>query len=157
MLEVCNLDVYKRHALWAVPTLLFILFSFFSAKVDLFIAQATFYHDWIGSQQEPYGFFSTPFFDFIYLWGVLPAQLIFSVAVISLILSPWIARCKRYRSICIMLGLTLALGSGFITHSLLKEWWGRPRPRQIVNFGGNQSFRPFYKPLFNNTPEPSKS
>jgi lipid A 4'-phosphatase len=31
---------------------------------------------------------------------------------------------------------------------VLKEHWGRPRPRQIVEFGGNEQFRPYYEPFF---------
>jgi membrane-associated PAP2 superfamily phosphatase len=151
------LDVYKRHALWAIPILLFILFALVSSEIDLFVAQATYYNDWIFRDNEPYGFFSTPFFDFIYLWGVLPAQLTFLAATLSLILSRWVERLKRYRTICLVLSLTLAIGSGFITHTVFKEMWGRPRPRQIVNFGGNQSFRPFYEPQLGQSPEPSKS
>lgn len=151
------MNVYKRHALWVTPILLFLLFAPISSQIDLFIAQATYYNDWIFRDNEPYGFFSTPFFDFIYLWGVLPAQVTFVAATISLILSRWIERLKPYRSICMVLSLTLAIGSGFITHSVLKEMWGRPRPRQIVDFGGNQSFRPFYEPNLQQTPEPSKS
>jgi lipid A 4'-phosphatase len=37
---------------------------------------------------------------------------------------------------------TLALGPGVIVNSLLKDHWGRARPHQIVEFGGNAHFTP---------------
>lgn len=105
----------------------------------------------------PQGFFSTSFFDFIYLYGVLPAQIVCGIAFISLVISPWVEKLKPFRKICLVLSLTLSIGAGLITHCILKECWGRPRPRQIVDFGGSQSFRAYYQPLFNKAPEPSKS
>ena len=53
--------------------------------------------------------------------------------------------------------LSLALGAGLIAHTLLKDRWGRPRPRQVAEFGGHQQFRPYYLPNFFHQPEPSKS
>ncbi len=35
-----------------------------------------------------------------------------------------------------------------IINALLKPGWGRPRPRQIENFGGNALYRSFYSPDF---------
>ncbi|MBF0395060.1 MAG: phosphatase PAP2 family protein [Alphaproteobacteria bacterium] len=38
--------------------------------------------------------------------------------------------------------LSLALGPGLVVNSLLKEHWGRARPSQIVEFGGQALFSP---------------
>ena len=35
---------------------------------------------------------------------------------------------------------TMALGPGFITNSLLKEYWGRARPIDVTEFGGSSHF-----------------
>ena len=40
----------------------------------------------------------------------------------------------------LFLGLTLALGPGLTTNVLLKDNWGRPRPVDIVEFGGRASY-----------------
>jgi membrane-associated PAP2 superfamily phosphatase len=34
----------------------------------------------------------------------------------------------------------LVLGPGILVNSLFKEYWGRPRPREIVQFGGKKEF-----------------
>ena len=38
----------------------------------------------------------------------------------------------------------LALGPGLIVNGLLKESWGRARPAQILQFGGNRDFTPAF-------------
>ena len=56
-----------------------------------------------------------------------------------------------------MIGLTLVVGAGLITNSVLKEYWGRPRPKQVVEFGGKLDYRPFWQPNLEATREPQKS
>lgn len=41
----------------------------------------------------------------------------------------------------LFLTLLLAVGPGLIVNSVLKEYWGRPRPRQVLEFGGEHEFR----------------
>jgi lipid A 4'-phosphatase len=41
--------------------------------------------------------------------------------------------------------LTMALGPGLLVNSGLKEHSHRPRPSEIVEFGGSMTFRPFYQ------------
>lgn len=151
------MNIFKKNINWALPVLILLLLTPFSAATDLFVAKFIFYRGAPEPVAASSGFFSTSFFDFIYLYGVLPAQLACGGALITLVLSIWIEKLKPYRKICIVLSLTLCIGSGLITHSVLKECWGRPRPRQITEFGGSQSFRAYYQPLFGKAPEPSKS
>ena len=51
----------------------------------------------------------------------------------------------------------MAIGVGLFTHILLKDHWGRPRPKQVTQFGGTQEFHPFYKPNFFDQPQPSRA
>jgi membrane-associated PAP2 superfamily phosphatase len=36
--------------------------------------------------------------------------------------------------------ILLAIGPGIIVNAVFKEYWGRPRPREIVQFGGKKEF-----------------
>ncbi len=45
----------------------------------------------------------------------------------------------------IVLSLSLALGPGLLVHGVLKEVSHRPRPYSITQFGGSETFRPFYR------------
>ena len=42
----------------------------------------------------------------------------------------------------LFLATSLALGPGLVVNTLLKDHWGRARPHQIVEFGGNAHFSP---------------
>jgi lipid A 4'-phosphatase len=49
------------------------------------------------------------------------------------------------RAILLML-LTLALVPGVLANLVLKEHWGRPRPIDVAQFGGEEHFRPWWDP-----------
>lgn len=42
--------------------------------------------------------------------------------------------------VSLFLGSTLLIGPGLIVNAILKPYWGRPRPSQIVEFGGDAPF-----------------
>lgn len=131
--------------------MLLALLAPFSASLDMFVTKTAF------DRADGIGFYTNSFFDFIYLYGGLPAAIVAGIAAILLVASFWKPNLIKYRGSCLVLCLTLFFGSLVITHFLLKECWGRPRPRQVVEFGGSQQFRAYYEPLFNSAPEPSKS
>jgi membrane-associated PAP2 superfamily phosphatase len=41
---------------------------------------------------------------------------------------------------------TMALAPGLLVNVLLKDHWGRPRPIDVMQFGGNQNFVPWWDP-----------
>lgn len=45
----------------------------------------------------------------------------------------------------IFLALTLAIGPGLLVNVALKSHWGRPRPVEVVQFGGNERFVPWWQ------------
>lgn len=52
----------------------------------------------------------------------------------------------RWRRPGAFLVLLLLLGPGLLVNALFKDHWGRPRPREIVQFGGSREFRqPWHK------------
>ena len=46
----------------------------------------------------------------------------------------------------VLMVVTLALAPGLLTNTLLKSHWGRPRPIDVVQFGGDQHFVPWWDP-----------
>jgi lipid A 4'-phosphatase len=71
-----------------------------------------------------------PLITKIYAFGLI------SVAVYYAI----IKRCPKKASLIISTLIILSLGSGIIVNSILKNNWGRARPAQILEFGGNKDF-----------------
>ncbi len=68
------------------------------------------------------------------------------LAVIGLVLAllvqvflPLLARALPMRRI-LFLAASLTLGPGLLINAFLKEFWGRPRPREILDFGGAFDF-----------------
>jgi len=135
---------------WWLPILLFILITPFTPYLDLGITQY-FYH--LGGNK----FISNDLTAFFYDYGVLVGDIFILVAILLYGLSFFKSSLKNWRKPALVYLLTLAVGGGVIVHAILKDHWGRPRPKQVIEFGGQQEFRPFYKPNFFDQPEPSKS
>ena len=57
------------------------------------------------------------------------------------ILSYMTKRYRAYRIHCFFIILALSLGPGLLINLVLKEQWGRPRPRDIEEFGGRWEYR----------------
>ena len=53
---------------------------------------------------------------------------------------------QRPRLAWVYLGLCLLVGPVLVTHGLFKAPFGRPRPMQIIEFGGTMMFKPAFVP-----------
>lgn len=137
----------KKMIRWWVPLVLMGLITPLTPWLDLTFARYFFQN----------GFQSNALFDVLYGEGILPAWITVGGALAILTGSFWIVSWKAYRRAALVLTLSLAIGSGLIAHVIFKDHWGRPRPKQVIEFGGSQPFRPYYKPNLFHQPEPSKS
>ncbi len=86
---------------------------------------------WVHTNDNPW--------SFLYRYGALPG-LILGVAAAAVFLASFFSRgLYPYRKLALFFILLLALGPGLI-NSVFKDYWGRPRPRQVDAFGGDQKF-----------------
>jgi membrane-associated phospholipid phosphatase len=67
------------------------------------------------------------------------------VAFLGKLFVPMLMRAVSSRNL-LFLATSMALGPGILVNSILKEFWGRPRPRQISEFGGAMEFFPAWVP-----------
>jgi lipid A 4'-phosphatase len=130
-----------------IPIFLWIAFTPWSTWLDLHISHSFFKNG---------AFVSHPFWDWLYIYGLWPGWIMTGMAFMGLTLS-FFKSYHSWRKPCLYLLLTFAIGSGLIIHAGFKDHWGRPRPRQVIEFGGLQSFRSYYQPNIGDQPEPSKS
>ncbi len=137
----------NKHTRWIFPLLLLVIFTPLTPKLDIDIENFFYYEH----------FSHNSFFQFMYRFGPWPGILTAVVAFCTYLLSYVMSSLQKWRKPALLLTLTLAVGSGLIVHAVLKDHWGRPRPKQVIEFGGNQEFRPYYEPNFFHQPEPSKS
>ena len=49
---------------------------------------------------------------------------------------------RRRGKVAALLLVVLALGPGLVVNGVLKEHWGRARPRDVIQFGGDRAFTP---------------
>jgi len=96
-----------------------------------------------------------PLWQLIYRYGNLHALL---VAIHSLYgLARSFGSSRRYRikrKLYLYLVLVLVIGPGLIVNSLLKDHWGRLRPRDLIEFGGDYRYE---EPLTYDPASPGKS
>ncbi|MGR3951379.1 MAG: phosphatase PAP2 family protein [Chlamydia sp.] len=126
--------------LWnTAPLFLFIALYPFIKELDLTFASYSF-----NSEQR---LFAPPnWCSYLYIWGIVPGQLIFCIAGLISTIGFFLKKIRKnaiWRE-SIYLVLVLAIGSGVISHWVLKEHAHRPRPKQIIEFGGKHEYiKPF--------------
>lgn len=80
----------------------------------------------------------------LYDFGEIPGWVIFGGSLALLVVAWFRPSLRRWRLSAAFLALVMLVGPGLVTNSLLKEHWGRPRPRQIEEFGGRYRFEPVW-------------
>jgi lipid A 4'-phosphatase len=83
---------------------------------------------------------------FLYQYGNIPAFIFSGLGAIAFLLSFFSARVQLDRKAGLFIVVFLVLGPGLIINALFKDNWGRPRPSEIINFGGTETYRPFWSP-----------
>ena len=71
--------------------------------------------------------------------------LIVSAGLLCALAWSWLPACRwdrAWRGRIGFLLLSLAVGPGLITNTLFKDHWGRPRPQQLIEFGGTAQYVP---------------
>jgi membrane-associated PAP2 superfamily phosphatase len=82
----------------------------------------------------------------LYDYGQYPAIVMAIGAFGVFIGSRWRRVWRPYRRRCLFFVLAVALGPGLAVNGVFKPIWGRPRPRQVMQFGGDKAYRPWYQP-----------
>lgn len=85
----------------------------------------------------------------LYKLGNIPALILTLLGVYALVMSFGASAKIKWRKVGLFLVLSMAIGPGLVVNSLLKDRWGRPRPRDLIEFGGNYQYEaPFnYDPI----------
>jgi membrane-associated PAP2 superfamily phosphatase len=82
------------------------------------------------------------FWKALYRVGTFPAILAAGAAILVLLAGFRSARWARFRRHALFLVLLMAIGPGLLANAVLKDHWGRPRPREVVELGGHERFEP---------------
>ena len=130
----------KRQWKWILPLAFLAILAPFTPQLDMW-ASSLFHIE--GNQ-----FHNSWPFQFFYVWGERFGFLVGFTALALFSASFLSKRWLKWRRGALALLLTLIVGAGIIINLGFKEHWGRPRPKQIVEFGGTQEYRAFWQPKF---------
>jgi lipid A 4'-phosphatase len=129
--------------------LLFALFAPFTPAIDMYVS-GLFY-------SPETGFYDNLFFHYLFKYGewfgLATGGAVFFIFLFTFVRPKW----KKWRRGSLATVLTLIIGAGLITNVILKGCWGRPRPKQVIAFGGDNLYRPFWHPDFNTKHNPQRS
>jgi lipid A 4'-phosphatase len=81
-----------------------------------------------------------PFWDFIYRFGIFPGYLLAFAGLIMISVSYWNSKYIQFRKASLVLVFTIVVGPGILVNLVLKDHTGRPRPREITEFGGTETY-----------------
>jgi lipid A 4'-phosphatase len=82
---------------------------------------------------------------FLYNYGNISAILLSAGGLVTLVLSFFHKKLLPYRKISFFLMIFMILGPGLLVNTIFKDHWGRPRPADIVNFGGIETFHQIWE------------
>ncbi|MCB1062972.1 MAG: phosphatase PAP2 family protein [Verrucomicrobiae bacterium] len=81
-----------------------------------------------------------PFWRFLYEFASLPVLAVCTAAIVVLMLSFRRPAVRAWRRVAWYSLAMLVLGPGLIANLWMKDNWGRPRPREISEFGGRSLY-----------------
>lgn len=120
---------------FGLPVALLLFLTALIAVSGLDLAASAYFHrpdGWPVGEAQPWRFF--------YRYGYYPSYMLGGAALALFTASyikPALANGRRSSAYLIIL---LLLGPGLLVNSAFKDHWGRPRPREIVQFGGKLEF-----------------
>jgi len=116
-----------------MAVLVFLTLPFWFSTLDIAFQSLFFQQGWYLDDN--------PIVRLLYRWGTLPGLVLACGALALLVRNRNGERQREWRRAAAALLLTLFLGPGLLINGISKKYTGRPRPREIVTFGGNWEYR----------------
>ena len=76
----------------------------------------------------------------------IPAVMLASIGLVAIICGYFNHKWRYLVRPGLFLVLLLAIGPGLVVNTIFKDHWGRPRPRELVEFGGVRQFQQPWQP-----------
>ena len=124
----------RRNLEWLIPLLILLAATVVFRVTDIDVSiERLFYRTpggWVFKDAAPW--------RFLYRFGNLPAWIVLLGSVVALVVARRQQRTGSHGRAVVYFLLVMAVGPGLIVNTALKQHWGRPRPREIVEFGGTR-------------------
>ncbi len=79
-------------------------------------------------------------FKLVYHYGNYPALILALAGLLAMIFSFSKRKMLKWRKVGLYLTIVMVLGPGIVVNTILKDQWGRPRPRNVIEFGGENRY-----------------
>ncbi len=77
-----------------------------------------------------------PLWYWLHKKGTIPGIVLAVGCLLVWLVSFYLPRLKDWRKPCLVVVLTAVLAAGLLINAILKQYWGRPRPSQTIEYGG---------------------
>jgi membrane-associated PAP2 superfamily phosphatase len=101
---------------------------------------------WFFEPEQGWWLTSNPAVLLLYRYGTWPAIAVASLAGVTWAGSWWVRRWRGRRAVAGFLVWLILLGPWLLVNSVFKDYFGRPRPRQVVAYGGDLPYAPLGSP-----------
>ncbi len=128
------------YAISAGALLLFLTWLIIALDLDRRIA-AKFYDPslgWYLAKRQPW--------SWLYHYGTIPGIVLALAALAGWFWSYSSKRIRIWHRYFLVIVLTAILGPGVLVNGILKNYWSRPRPREVQEFGGSWVYRHAHQP-----------
>jgi len=121
---------------WGITIPLVLTLPFWFISIDLWF-EGLFYnvadHGWPFAKQG--------LLEFLYSNGKWPLIVMIVLSIFALLYSIFKESYHKFRMPALFLLLAVTFGPGYVVNGTLKEYMGRPRPRDVVEFDGRDQYR----------------
>ena len=129
--------------MYKIPFLIVLILAVFSPWIDWHLSHFIY--------QQNGGFYDkNEFLRFCFHYGTWPAWICTCLCFIPFIFK----RFRIYRIPAALFFLSAIIGCVLIVEGI-KEFWPRPRPIQLIEFGGSFSYRSWFEPIYEGFPQKS--
>jgi lipid A 4'-phosphatase len=87
-----------------------------------------------------------PLWAWLHAYGTIPGLILTLGALAVWLTGLYVPGLQAWRRPCLLVVLTTVIGAGLLVNAVLKQYWGRPRPDQTIEFGGKWEYRPIFSP-----------
>jgi membrane-associated PAP2 superfamily phosphatase len=135
---------YARHWAWLTLTAVLVTPVFWLTDLDMTVAR-WFFHP---TETDPWHLAQKPLWQLVNIGTPVLAIALGLGAITCILMATARLSWRPAARPAVFLLLTLVVGPGLLINGVFKEDWGRPRPRHVQLFGGEQNFLPPLKPNF---------
>jgi membrane-associated PAP2 superfamily phosphatase len=87
-----------------------------------------------------------PLWAWLHQYGTIPGLVMTLAALIGWGAGRFVPAFASLRRPCMVVALTSIIAAGLLVNAVFKQYWGRPRPDQTIEFGGRWQYRHILPP-----------